>query len=118
MKTKRQIHREIKIARESFAGMGDKKVLKRHPNVSKEDLDAWKEAHVEFITDPDARPDDLTEYIKECQGLTGPEPTAGASDVLDELGARLSTLERGISALTETVAGIQKKSSGSSSTRR
>jgi len=93
MKTKRQIRRELQIARETCAGRSDWKMFLRHGPVRYErvknakgewgkepiqddaEIAAWKEqellvykeAHFEFVTDPYVGAGDEYDYINACQ---------------------------------------------------
>lgn len=116
MKSRSQIQREIKIARESFSGMGDAKVLARHKDLTQVDLDAFKAAHKDFITDPDDFPGALGDYVRECQGLgpagspamANPQAITGNADGL----AYLQSLEKRIAALESAAKKPPKRKPG------
>lgn len=105
MKSKSQLAREIKIARESFAGMGDEKVLGRRKGLTQVDLDAYKEAHRDFIMDPDVVPDSLRDYIRECQG----EPAEGALAVTSVTNNTQGDNGTALAAINQALSGMLRR---------
>lgn len=100
MKSRSQIQREIKIAREGLVGMSVEKILARHKDLTAEELAGFIAAHRDFITDPDDMPGALGDYVRECQGIApigaAVKPPADESDtaaVLAKILERLDALE-------------------------